>query len=127
MYCLCVVFDYTYININALAQGIKSLVSSRCWGSNLWHRFARNYQPATLTIRPPRHPCMYVCMYVCMLNVCMYVCMCVCMHACMLHVCIYVCTYVCMYVCMHVCMHVCMYVRTHAHICLPTADYVQSL
>ena len=31
-------------------------VSSRCWGSNLWHRLARNYLPATLTIRPPGHP-----------------------------------------------------------------------
>ena len=40
MYCLYVGFDYTYIDINVLAQGIKSflassLVSSRCWGSNL--------------------------------------------------------------------------------------------
>ena len=49
MYCVYVGFDYTYIDINALAQGIKSffgltsLVSSRCRGSNLWHRFARNY------------------------------------------------------------------------------------
>ena len=46
---VCINVDYTYIDLNALAQGIKSffgitsLVSSHCWGSNLWHRFARNY------------------------------------------------------------------------------------
>ena len=61
MYCLYVRFDYTYIDINTLAQGIKSFLASRlgsscCWGSNLWHRFARNYQPAMLTIR-------YVCVW----------------------------------------------------------------
>ena len=58
MHCLYGGVDYTYIDVNALVQGIKSffgltsLVSSRCWGSNIWHRFTRNFQPATLTIRP---------------------------------------------------------------------------
>ena len=66
MYCLYVGFDYTYIDINALVFGLTSLVSSRCWGSNLWPRFARNYQSATLTIRSLRHPCMYA-LHVCML------------------------------------------------------------
>ena len=55
MYCLYVGVDYTYIDVNALAQEIKSfLVSSRY---------------------------MYVCMYV-LMYVCMYVCMYVWMHAC---------------------------------------------
>ena len=66
MYCLYVGFNYTYIDINTLVHGIKSflassLVSSHCWGSNLWYRFACNYQAATLTI---------VCMYV--YNYCRY-------------------------------------------------------
>ena len=31
MYCLYVGFDYTYIDINALAQGIKSFMASQVW------------------------------------------------------------------------------------------------
>ena len=31
MYCLYVGFDYTNIDINALAQGIKSLLASQLW------------------------------------------------------------------------------------------------
>ena len=31
MYCLYVVVDYTYIAINALAQGIKSFLASQVW------------------------------------------------------------------------------------------------
>ena len=31
MYCLYVGFDYTYIDINALAQGIKSFLASQVW------------------------------------------------------------------------------------------------
>ena len=53
MYCLYVGFDYTYIDVNALAQGIKSFLAS--------------------------HVCMYVCICVC---VCMYVCIYVCMYVC---------------------------------------------
>ena len=68
MYCLYVGFDYTYIDVNALAQGIKSFLAS--------------------------HVCMYVCMCVCMC-VCtglytyvrVYVCMYSCMYVC---VCVYV-------------------------------------
>ena len=82
MYCLYVGVDYTYIDVNALAQGIKSFLASQVWfqavagGLNLWHRLARNYYSATLTIRPPRHHCMYVCTHACMyVFVCMYVCM----------------------------------------------------
>ena len=31
MYCLYVGFDYTYIDINALAQGIKSFLALQVW------------------------------------------------------------------------------------------------
>ena len=31
MYCLYVGFDYTYIDINALAQGIKFFLASQVW------------------------------------------------------------------------------------------------
>ena len=31
MYCLCVGFDYTYLDVNALAQGIKSFLVSQVW------------------------------------------------------------------------------------------------
>ena len=31
MYCLYVGFDYTYIDISALAQGIKSFLASQVW------------------------------------------------------------------------------------------------
>ena len=31
IYVLFVVFDYTYIDVNALAQGIKSFVASHVW------------------------------------------------------------------------------------------------
>ena len=31
MYCLYVGVDYTYIDINALAQGIKSFLASQVW------------------------------------------------------------------------------------------------
>ena len=31
MYCLYVGVDYTYIDVNALAQGIKSFLASRVW------------------------------------------------------------------------------------------------
>ena len=31
MYCLYVRFDYTYIDVNALTQGIKSFLASLVW------------------------------------------------------------------------------------------------
>ena len=31
MYCLYVGVDYTYIDVNALAQGIKSFLASQVW------------------------------------------------------------------------------------------------
>ena len=66
MYCLYVGVEYTYIDVNALAQGIKSFLASQVW----FQAVAGGYV------------CMYACMYV---FVCMYVCKCV-----------YVCMYVCM-------------------------------
>ena len=58
MYCLYVGFDYTYIDMNALAQGIK------------WFQTVA---------------CVYVCMCVCMhACACMYVCVCV-LYVCLIH------------------------------------------
>ena len=76
MYCLYVGFDYTYIDINALAQGIKSFLASQVW-----------FQPL-VGIGP----------MACMYYVFTYVCMCV-------YVYMYVCIYVCMYAYMCVCMY----------------------
>ena len=53
MYCLYVGVEYTYIDVNALAQGIKSLLVSQVW----------------------LYVCMYVFMYACMCGwMSMYVC-----------------------------------------------------
>ena len=46
VHCLYVGFDYTYIDINALAQGIQSFLASQVWFKDV--------------------ACMYVCMYVLM-------------------------------------------------------------
>ena len=35
MYCLYVGFDYTYIDINALAEGFKSFLASQVWFQTL--------------------------------------------------------------------------------------------
>ena len=68
MYCLYVGFDYTYTDINALTQGIKSFLASQVWFQAV--AVARTYgpdspaitsQPGYVAIRPSRHPCMYVC------------------------------------------------------------------
>ena len=64
MYCLYVGFDYTYIDVNALAQGIKSFLASHVWSQAV--AGARTYgtdSPAITSMY------LYVCMYVC---VCMY-------------------------------------------------------
>ena len=53
MYCLYVGVDYTYIDVNALAQGIKSFLASHVWSQ------------AVAGVRT--YVCMYVCMYVCIL------------------------------------------------------------
>ena len=93
MYCLYVGVDYTYIYINALAQGIKSFLASQVWFQAV--AGARTYIYIHIYI----YACMYLCIDVCM-YVYMYVCICVNM---------YVCTYVRMCVCMYVCMYVYMY------------------
>ena len=85
MYCLYVGFDYTYIDVNALAQGIKSFLASLVWSQAV--AGARTYGTDS-----------YVCMYVCMC-----VCMCVCVY-------MYVCVYVCMCTCMYVCKCVCIFI-----------------
>ena len=85
MYYLYVGVDYTYIDVNARAQGIKSFLASQVWFQAV--AGARTYGTDS-----PAITSMYVCMYVC-------ICICICMY-------IYI--YICMYVCMHA--HVCMYV-----------------
>ena len=59
MYCLYVGFDYTYIDVNALAQGIKSFLASHVWSQAV--AGARTYG----TDSPAMYVCIYVCMYVC--------------------------------------------------------------
>ena len=59
MYCLYVGLDYTYIDVNALAQGIKSFLASHVWSQAV--AGARTYGTDSPAIT------MYVC-----------VCMCVC-------------------------------------------------
>ena len=88
MHCLCVGFDYTYIDINALAQGIKSFLASHVWFQAV--AGARTYGQQLLVSHANHSTnetslCMYVCMYVCM-----YACMYVCMYVCMLHACMFV-------------------------------------
>ena len=91
MYCLYVGFDYTYIDVNALAQGIKSFLASLVWSQAV--AGARTYGMAPirpqLLVSHANHSATETCMYVCM-----YVCMCVFMYVYM-YVCIFVC--VCMY------------------------------
>ena len=86
MYCLYVRVDYTYIDVNALAQGIKSFLASQVWFQAI--AGARTYGTNSPTITSqPRYPFghMYVCMYVCL---CMYV------HTCIgMYILAYICTY----------------------------------
>ena len=120
MYCLYVGVDYTYIDINALTQGIKlglkplvglepmAPIRPQLSASHANHSTTETY----VCIGVYMYACMYVCMCVCMyMCLCMYVCVYVYMHACT-YVCIYVyvCLFVCAYVGMYVCMYVCMYV-----------------
>ena len=75
MYCLYVGVDYTYIDVNALAQGIKFFLASHVW----FHAVARarTYAPIRpqLLISHANHSatetCMYVSMYV---YVCIFIC-----------------------------------------------------
>ena len=62
MYCLYVVFDYTYIDINSLAHGIKFFLAPQVWfqagtGINIcMYGYMYGYMNA----------CMHACMFVCM-------------------------------------------------------------
>ena len=63
MYCLYVGVDYTYIDVNALARGIKSFLASHVWFQAV--AGARTYGTDSPAITSqPRYVCMYVCMYV---------------------------------------------------------------
>ena len=65
MYCLYVGFDYTYIDVNALAQGIKSFLASHVWSQAV--AGARTYgtdSPAITSQPHTNHVCMYVSIYV---------------------------------------------------------------
>ena len=73
MYCLYVGFDYTYIDVNALAQGIKSFLASHVWSQAVAGARTYGTDSPAITSQPPRHPC--VSMYVCMYDVCMFKCM----------------------------------------------------
>ena len=70
MYCLYVGFDYTYIDVNALAQGIKSFLASHVWSQAV--AGARTYGTDSVRIHANMHACLYVCMHVCM-YACMFV------------------------------------------------------
>ena len=66
-YCLYVGVDYTYIDLNALANGIKSFLVSQVWFQAV--AGARTYGNVSLV-------CMYVCVYVCIsIYVYIYVCL----------------------------------------------------
>ena len=55
MYCLYVGFDYTYIDVNALAQGIKSFLASLVWSQAV--AGARTYGTDSPAITSqPRYP-----------------------------------------------------------------------
>ena len=116
MYCLYVGVDYTYIDVNALAQGIKSFLASQVWFQVV--AGARRYGTDSYVRTYLR---MYVCMYIRMsvhvfthVCICMYAC--VCMYVC---VCMCVCIYVYMYACMHyVCKWKCMCVCIDTYMCV---------
>ena len=76
MYCVYVGFDYTYIDINALAQGIKSFLASQVWFQAIAGARTYGTDSPAITSQPHQmfgHRNKYVCMYVCM-RVCMYAC-----------------------------------------------------
>ena len=60
MYCLYVGFDYTYIDVNALAEGIKSFLASHVWSQAV--AGARTYDTDSPAITS-KCVCMYVLMY----------------------------------------------------------------
>ena len=69
IYCLYVGFDYTYIDVNALAQGIKSFLASLVWSQAVADRIIF----LSFKVVERSNTSTFICMYVCM-NVCMYAC-----------------------------------------------------
>ena len=64
--------DYTYIDINALAQGIKSFLASQVWFQAIAGTRTYGTDSHAITSQPRQpfghrdiHVCMYVCVYVC--------------------------------------------------------------
>ena len=53
--------DHTYIDIDALAHGIKSFLASQDWFQAVAgaRTYDTDYQSATPTIQPPRHPLVF--------------------------------------------------------------------
>ena len=64
MYCLYVGFDYTYIDVNALAQGIKSFLASHVWSQAVSGARTYGTDSPAITSQPRMYECMYVCIYV---------------------------------------------------------------
>ena len=78
MYCLYVGVDYTYIDVNVLAHGIKSFLASQVWFQAVAGARTYGTDSPAITSQPRyvyTYVYTYVWMYVCM-DVCMYGCMC---------------------------------------------------
>ena len=73
MYCLYVGFDYTYIDVTALAQGIKSFLASHVWSQAVVGARTYGTDSPAITNHSATETSIYVCMYICMF-VCVYVC-----------------------------------------------------
>ena len=65
MYCVYVGFDYRYIDINALAQGIKSFLASQVWFQAVPGARTYGTDSPAITVYLCMYVHMYVCMYVC--------------------------------------------------------------
>ena len=89
MYCLYVGVDYTYIDVNALAQGIKSVLASHVWFQAVAGARTYGTDSPAITISHANQSatetsiCMYVCMYVC-IDVWLHLCI-VCMSGLTIH------------------------------------------
>ena len=62
MYSLYVGVDYTYIDVNALAQGIKSFLASQVWFQAVAGARTYGIDSPAITSQPYMYWCMYVCM-----------------------------------------------------------------
>ena len=122
IYCLYIGFDYTYIDINTLAQGIKSFLASQIVFKPLLGLEPMAPIRPQLPTNHANHsatktsPCIYVFLYVGI-----YVCMCmyICLH-------VFVCMYVCMYVCMCVCMYLSIYLYIYIYIYIYTHTHTDT-